>query len=60
KPMKLIFPPILCDAFRNDYLIINDPVYFKGLPLTSLFVSTKIRKHHSSPLHGVNHVLIIP
>jgi len=33
KPMKLIFPPILCDAFRNDYLIINDPVYFKGLPL---------------------------
>lgn len=34
KPSKLIFPPILCDAFRNDYHIIKDPVYFKGLPLT--------------------------
>lgn len=31
-PIKLLFPPILCDHYRNDYLKINDPVYFNGLP----------------------------
>jgi len=35
KPTNLILPPILCDNFRKDYLSINDPVYFNGLPLTN-------------------------
>lgn len=31
-PAKLLFPPILCDHYRNDYLRVKDPVYFNGLP----------------------------
>ncbi|MDP3014565.1 MAG: helix-turn-helix domain-containing protein [Candidatus Subteraquimicrobiales bacterium] len=33
-PYSLIIPPIICDAFRNDYYDNNYPVYLKGLPLS--------------------------
>jgi len=34
KPLSLIIPPIICDAYRHDYFCNNTPVYLKGLPLT--------------------------
>jgi len=41
KPTNFILPPILCDNFRKDYLSINDPVYFNGLPLNNMTTKTE-------------------
>lgn len=37
-PIGISFPPILCDYYYQNPLAITDPVYFKGLPLTSLII----------------------
>lgn len=48
KPLSLIIPPIICDAYRHDYFCNNTPVYLKGLPLISSFPPWFLDFHYSS------------